>query len=146
MSRRLFLSLLVIATCGVLTYLGASEGLMLAGGGPCLIIINEGNAAYGAIEGYETRHGSTSAIARLKAAITASCSLTSYASILKKIDGAELAGAVLNKIIAFHRTAIEVFRAPTLDPGYNVNDEAIRLEKYNRRLVELAADETYPEP
>lgn len=144
MSRQLFFSLLLTAVCALLVYLGAPEGVMLCGGGPCLIIIMEGNLAYGAIEGYEPDAPirSMAAIARLKAAITASCALTSYASLYRQGNGSYLEGPVLQKIIDFHKLAVSVFRAgnPT-SLAYDIEGASERLEKYNRRLVNLASSE-----
>lgn len=145
MKTRLLFSLFITAICAVLVWLGAPEGIMLAGGGPCVIIIYEGNAAYGAIEGWadesEPSSSTKKVLARLKAAITASCQLTSYGSLYKEIENHELAGPVLTKISDFHRAVVRYFQDGHGD-SFDILNEAQKLERYNRRLANVIADET----
>lgn len=154
MSRQLFFSLLITVLCGFLVYLGAPAGIMICGGGPCVIIINEGGLFYGAIEGAESEGGSLvsglgRALARLKAAVQTSCTLVNYGSLYGAIEESELESPVLQKIIEFHKKGTAHFRGTNNSSnvaGYDVAAEAEKIEKYNRRLANVIAGEpVYPE-
>lgn len=110
------------------------------GGGPCLIIINEGGRAYGAIEQYKSG-GGASDTSILEAAVLTSCSLVQYGAVEKRLEGEYLEGQVLDKVGEFHKRVIENIGKP----DYNVNAEALKLEKYNRKICNLVEPGTYPE-
>lgn len=108
------------------------------GGAPCLIIINEGGRAYGAIESFK-HNGGTEDTSFLEAAVLTSCSLTSYGSLYVQHEGEELEGPVLERIGKFHKKLIEHIG----DPGYDIAEEAEKLEKLNKELANLIEAGTY---
>lgn len=105
---------------------------MLAGGGPCLIIIMDGNRAYGAIEAYHET-GGTESTGMLAGEVLASCALTQYGSLYLQGEGNDLAGDVLGKIGHFHQKVINHIGSPE----YDIPAETSKLHRLNNQLNEL---------
>lgn len=107
------------------------------GGAPCLIIIMDGNLAYGVVSKFNDKHPQVSTY-KLEAAIEASCQSISFAGLYYFLAEKEHISTVYTKpIIDLHQRIINELPNADNNAQNLVNSLANQLIEATRKLQEL---------